>query len=230
MTDLQYPRGDGPVAQVRETSVVSTKVRGGGLARASFLAILAVAAAGCGQARSPSEDGGSGTSASCVTCHGDPARLPASIAAAPPVDARGHTATSAPGVGAHQRHLTGGSIRRAIPCDECHRVPTTTDHALQPLDLTWGPLATARGAVPSFDSASLTCTNYCHGLAARGGTNTSPVWNRVDGTQAACGTCHGLPPRLPASGGSGRPDRLRRMPPRHRERQRRNPGLRAAST
>jgi hypothetical protein len=27
-----------------------------------------------------------------------------------------------------------------------------------------------------------------------GGTNTEPVWTTVDGTQTACGTCHGLPP------------------------------------
>ena len=27
------------------------------------------------------------------------------------------------------------------------------------------------------------------------GENFQPTWNKVDGTQAACGTCHGLPPR-----------------------------------
>jgi predicted CxxxxCH...CXXCH cytochrome family protein len=30
-----------------------------------------------------------------------------------------------------------------------------------------------------------------------GGTNTTPRWTTVDGTQAACGTCHGLPPAAP---------------------------------
>ena len=186
-----------------QKSVVSVKIRGGRLARVTVLAALAIAA-GCGQARSTSDDGVSGGSTgSCVTCHGDSSRSPASTAAAPPVDTRGQTATSAPGVGAHQRHLTGGSIRSAIACTECHRVPTTAAHALEPLDLTWGPLASARGTTPSFNATSLTCANYCHGSAATGGTNSAPIWNRVDGTQAACGTCHGLPPAAPHPAVSG---------------------------
>ncbi|MDP4196679.1 MAG: hypothetical protein Q8940_16615, partial [Bacteroidota bacterium] len=27
------------------------------------------------------------------------------------------------------------------------------------------------------------------------GANFSPKWTQVDGSQAACGTCHGLPPK-----------------------------------
>ena len=30
-----------------------------------------------------------------------------------------------------------------------------------------------------------------------GGLNTTPDWTVVDGTQDACGTCHGLPPDYP---------------------------------
>ena len=42
----------------------------------------------------------------------------------------------------------------------------------------------------------------CHGAVfpdgqASGGTNTEPTWTLVDGTQASCGTCHGLPPPAP---------------------------------
>ena len=181
----------------RRTSGVSTKVRSEGLVRAWLLALLAIATASCGETRPAASASGGADATTCVVCHGDASRSPAAIAPAPPRDTKGNAATSAPGVGAHQRHLTGGSIRGAIECSECHHVPTTMEHASQPLDMTWGSLASARGASPSFNATSLTCANYCHGMATGGGTNTSPVWNKVDGTQAACGACHGLPPEAP---------------------------------
>jgi hypothetical protein len=34
---------------------------------------------------------------------------------------------------------------------------------------------------------------------ARRGTVTEPVWTDVDGSQATCGSCHGLPPPAPHS-------------------------------
>jgi predicted CxxxxCH...CXXCH cytochrome family protein len=134
---------------------------------------------------------------SCTMCHGDASRSPVEISAAPPVDARGNTSTTAPGVGAHQRHLVGGSVRGPVACSECHVVPTTLVHGFQPLQLTWGPLARADGASPTFNATALTCANYCHGATMAGGALTAPVWNLVNGTQAACGTCHGLPPSAP---------------------------------
>jgi predicted CxxxxCH...CXXCH cytochrome family protein len=89
-----------------------------------------------------------------------------------------------------------------MQCDECHVVPV--DQADQghrdtprPAELTWGPLATADGAAPGFDEASLTCTNtYCHGetLQKPGGLAKQPDWTLVDGSQAACDSCHGNPP------------------------------------
>jgi predicted CxxxxCH...CXXCH cytochrome family protein len=136
----------------------------------------------------------SGTGGSCTGCHGDPARTPAAIAPAPPRDSKGNTATTAAGVGAHQRHLTGGPVRGPLACSECHAVPTDIAHAGEPLQLTWGSLARAGGATPTFDTVALTCANYCHGATLSAGSITAPVWNRADGTQAACGTCHGLPP------------------------------------
>ncbi len=64
----------------------------------------------------------------------------------------------------------------------------------RPAELTWSALATADSAAPTFDG--VTCAGaYCHGpTLMSGGTNTTPTWARVDGTQAACGTCHGRPP------------------------------------
>ncbi len=143
----------------------------------------------------------------CAACHGDATRVlppgtPAVVKAAPPVDRTGGTATTLPGVGAHQAHLLPGASALSLPiaCSECHTVPTDLAHvgptATTPATLAWGPLASAGSATPSYDAASATCTNYCHGQTLRqgGGTNTRPVWTRVDGSQAACGSCHGSPP------------------------------------
>jgi predicted CxxxxCH...CXXCH cytochrome family protein len=132
----------------------------------------------------------------CTACHGDANRQPASIAAAPPRDTKGQTSSAA--VGAHLRHLTGGNLRAALACGDCHRVPGDTAHATQPLDLTWGALARTGGVTPSFDAASLNCTNYCHGATLPGGANGTPRWNG-GAAEAACGSCHGIPP--PAASG-----------------------------
>ncbi len=130
----------------------------------------------------------------CTSCHGDPATGPA-----PPVDTSGGSATTLRGVGAHASHLQSSTWRRAVTCDECHRVPaaiTDPGHidTTLPAELTWGPLATANGAAPAFDGTR--CNNaYCHGTTLLpGGTLTTPAWTTVNGTQAACGTCHGRPP------------------------------------
>ncbi|HET8723254.1 MAG TPA: CxxxxCH/CxxCH domain-containing protein, partial [Anaeromyxobacteraceae bacterium] len=160
------------------------------------LAVLA-ALAGCGTSQPVASPGGGADAQSCVLCHGDASRSPASIAPAPPKDTKGNTATTAAGVGAHQRHLQGGAVRDGIACAECHAVPTSISHATQPLQLTWGPIASADGAAPAFDAASLTCANYCHGATMAGGGATAPVWTRVDGTQSTCGSCHGMPPPSP---------------------------------
>jgi predicted CxxxxCH...CXXCH cytochrome family protein len=75
--------------------------------------------------------------------------------------------------------------------------PGHVDTAL-PAELTWGVLATADGAMPSWDGAN--CAGvYCHGSTLSGGTNTTPAWTVVDGSQDVCGACHGLPPDPPHS-------------------------------
>jgi predicted CxxxxCH...CXXCH cytochrome family protein len=142
----------------------------------------------------------------CAACHGDATRkLPAGTAtvvkAAPPVDRTGSSDTSRVGVGAHQAHLLpgAGAISNPIACGECHVVPTDLAHvgptSTTPASLAWGPLASTGSATPGFDPASATCTNYCHGQTLNGGgTLTRPVWTVVNGTQAACGTCHASPP------------------------------------
>jgi predicted CxxxxCH...CXXCH cytochrome family protein len=67
--------------------------------------------------------------------------------------------------------------------------------------LSWGPLATAGGSAPAWNRTGNTCSGiWCHGAKLTGGTDTTPIWTTVNGTQDACGTCHGLPPRSGSHG------------------------------
>ncbi|HUI11733.1 MAG TPA: hypothetical protein VL221_15475 [Bacteroidota bacterium] len=139
---------------------------------------------------------------SCNTCHGvfsTAANLqtvnPAAylLSAAPPNDVAGDTATSAPGVGAHQKHLATGTTGRSVKCQECHVVPQSVfdpghlpsvaavqKHGVLPVlnvrattvatvvfNDTLANLATGGGAYvphPSFDPATAKCSGtYCHG-------------------------------------------------------------------
>ena len=67
----------------------------------------------------------------CNTCHGTfsaPANLTGSallLSAAPPRDVVGDTATTVPGVGAHQKHLLTGTTGKSVKCQECHTVPNS---------------------------------------------------------------------------------------------------------
>jgi predicted CxxxxCH...CXXCH cytochrome family protein len=130
----------------------------------------------------------------CNTCHGSAAN------AAPPAGTKGETLASTRAVGAHQKHLVGGSIGAAMACTECHAVPTAMSHADGTVQLAWGPVARAGGANPSFVSTNLSCAStYCHGATlAAGGTNQAPIWTGGS-SQATCGTCHGAPPPAPHS-------------------------------
>jgi predicted CxxxxCH...CXXCH cytochrome family protein len=130
---------------------------------------------------------------SCNSCHGSAGSN------APPTDTVGNTATTFMGVGAHQKHL-GATISAPIACTQCHTVPDTIGAAGHkdtplPAELTFGALASSAGAVPSWNHTAATCATYCHGATlGGGGTNKAPKWTKVDGTQAACGTCHGVSP------------------------------------
>ncbi len=131
----------------------------------------------------------------CTSCHGsgtDPA---------PPLSTSGRTSTRTRGVGAHQSHLGASSWRAPISCTECHVVPATVsdvghmDTAL-PAEITFGARANADRATPLYRAGTRTCSGvYCHGETLQpGGTSTVPTWTNVGSGEAACGTCHGLPP------------------------------------
>lgn len=143
----------------------------------------------------------------CSTCHGgdNPA---------PPRDLSGNTARQARGVGAHQRHLLGGSLSAGMLCSQCHRTPSAVaasghldstvgaevlfDNSLaltvtnEPTTLTYDSLLPLNTPTPTYDTDAQTCaTGYCHGDFKNGNPSFLPVWNDDTGASAACGTCHG---------------------------------------
>lgn len=139
----------------------------------------------------------------CNACHGDASAqhpAPGDPATAPPVDTHGRSATTSIGVGAHQSHLRA-KLSAPVACGTCHTVPSAVDTPGHNVGSTatvkLGGLAAADGATPKWDRTTATCTGYCHGQTLSGGSRTGPKWTQVDGTQAACGACHGLPPPAP---------------------------------
>ncbi|MGC4121181.1 MAG: CxxxxCH/CxxCH domain-containing protein [Myxococcales bacterium] len=139
-----------------------------------------------------------GWKTNCTMCHGT-AGVPNG---APPADTHGGTATTATTVGAHASHLNKSTFGKPVACTECHLLPASVTSAGH-LDgdtatLTWGPLARSGGLTPAWNRTTGTCSStWCHGGSLHGGTIPEPVWTQVDGTQAKCGTCHGLPPPAP---------------------------------
>jgi len=164
----------------------------------SLILVLFAALCACNQAR-PLTPATEASRAECGLCHGSADN------AAPPRALSGSASTGDPAVGAHQAHVRGGPFRSPLGCSECHPPRPglgTPGHADGTVDVSFGPLATSGGAAPRWDRARLGCAaTYCHGATLAGGTLTAPQWTRVDGTQATCGSCHGLPPATLSAGG-----------------------------
>ena len=137
--------------------------------------------------------GGGITGVSCLGCHDD----------GPTSCATCHDQTS----GSHAAHL--GTA--AVPCAECHVVPTRWDDEGHvrvagrrddaPAEVVLGALAARdlvpprRPAPPSYDAATQTCAGvYCHGatLGDAAALVTAPRWGQPDA--ATCRSCHGAPP------------------------------------
>jgi len=135
----------------------------------------------------------------CNTCHGvfaDETRI------APPTDLNNNFETSAKGVGAHTTHIYENSLSLSISCNECH--PSNESGSINyisshidglPAEIQFGDIATLESDSTEYSFSNLSCSNtYCHGNFEYGnvkGNKFMPIWNLVDGTQAACGTCHG---------------------------------------
>ena len=159
----------------------------------------------------------------CNACHGNfKAAANDLLSAAPPKDVLGNTATTARGIGAHQKHLITGAVGKTVKCQECHTIPTQLSSpghlGTLPAEVmfndTLARLTTGGGTTvpkPSYDSSTLKCSNtFCHGNwkvrkatsssqfvyvdSVMVGANDSPAWTGGSAA-AACGTCHGIPPK-----------------------------------
>ncbi|MCX7797610.1 MAG: hypothetical protein N2249_03195 [Melioribacter sp.] len=150
----------------------------------------------------------------CNTCHGD-FKNPSIIY--PPRATNGSTTTTDFRVGAHQAHLVNVDISNVTQCNECHKVPekfNSVGHIdnTQRAEVVFGKFSSSGPTSPSYNFIDNKCSNtYCHGNFEFKkenseyqfayiddkivGNNFQPIWNRVDGSQAACGTCHDLPPK-----------------------------------
>lgn len=151
----------------------------------------------------------------CNTCHGN-FNNPNLIA--PPVDRNRNTDVTLASVGAHSSHLINLKIGSVVKCSDCHVVPTAlnspghidaTSKAEVVLTAKYSDYQVSAGV---YDPGTAKCSNtYCHGNFSFSkatsqwsfaytadkivGENFQPTWNKVDGSQSACGTCHGLPPQ-----------------------------------
>ncbi|MEI8256090.1 MAG: CxxxxCH/CxxCH domain-containing protein, partial [Deltaproteobacteria bacterium] len=108
-----------------------------------------------------------------------------------------------PSIGSHASHRNplGGA---PVACGDCHQVPTMiTD----PVHFATAPIAAvrfsgtaafARGAMPTYDPVTHTCTNVaCHGFGMPGRSDVQPVWGDTSGNARRCGQCHAVPQPLP---------------------------------
>lgn len=147
----------------------------------------------------------------CNTCHGD---FTKTSQVAPPRALNNAISTTDPGVGAHTLHLAQIKIApKNVECNECHSIPTNFRSAGH-IDSSPKAEVIFKGqpSNANYNFNNYKCANtYCHGNFEFKkttskypfvytedkieGNNYSPIWNKVDGTQAACGTCHGLPPK-----------------------------------
>ncbi|MEW6702323.1 MAG: cytochrome c3 family protein [Bacteroidota bacterium] len=150
----------------------------------------------------------------CNTCHGN---FNDTTKIAPPRDLEDGTETTESGVGAHSTHLYNVKIASNVKCSDCHTVPasySSIGHIDSSVgaELTFSKISNYEIGSASYDRNTFKCSNtYCHGgfefSKAKSqyqfiyvedkiqGNNFNPVWNKVDGSQAKCGTCHGLPPK-----------------------------------
>ncbi|HSN91820.1 MAG TPA: CxxxxCH/CxxCH domain-containing protein, partial [Anaeromyxobacteraceae bacterium] len=156
-------------------------------------------------------DGAGGTTAvSCAMCHGAGWRTSCTgchggtdgTSGAPPRATWGNSA-DAIRVGAHTAHLAAAhGLSKPVECASCHVVPPdalSAGHVDGPTaTVAFSGLATAAGALPTWSRAAASCAStYCHGATLSGGAVAAPVWTLQDGTQRACGACHGAPPPPP---------------------------------
>lgn len=145
----------------------------------------------------PRDLSGQGSKNECARCHGSEEREESPLVqSAPPRDLAGNVDVAYPGVGAHALHLVPRGGYRAVACQDCHPVPERTDSPghyddERPADVVLGGLAGLGERAPEYDFATRRCSDtYCHG-------GLTERWTVPRSSEAACGSCHGLPPAPP---------------------------------
>lgn len=149
----------------------------------------------------------------CNTCHGDfanPSRI------GPPRALNGGITSDIPGVGAHNAHLYENDLGNRVRCSSCHVFPSSlyADGHLGDDDraeVIFGRVSVTGGVTPVYNFENNTCSDtYCHGnfvfykdssaypvfytSETMVGNNVQVNWTKVGEGEAACGSCHGLPP------------------------------------
>lgn len=141
----------------------------------------------------------------CNTCHGDFSNI---SRIAPPTDLNNNIATTQKGVGAHASHIYDNQLAGQASCFVCHPNQSVPNKSYVSSHIDGLP---AEISIAGYSFTANTCSNtYCHGNFTFqknesqnnfgyisnniSGNNFTPLWTKVDGTQAVCGSCHGLPP------------------------------------
>jgi predicted CxxxxCH...CXXCH cytochrome family protein len=141
-----------------------------------------------------------GDASRCDSCHSGPSSPQFVDLSGRTVDAGVRT------VGAHDAHLKSNRLRGPIACNECHLVPNTLaapghiDSAApaEVFPLGFTGISAGQTVMPVYDATNATCTTSCHqgqgDVDLAPGLIRTPSWTGGP-SQAACGTCHGLPPQ-----------------------------------
>ncbi len=144
----------------------------------------------------------------CVLCHGGTDNA----TGAPPKATWGNAGDPNRGggvadpvrVGAHTAHVAQSDLAPELGCAVCHVTPASifapghVDDQTTAQVVFGGLAVNGRTPAPTWSRTSATCSNtYCHGAGMTGGTGGTPDWTKVGQGEAACGTCHGIPPLAP---------------------------------
>jgi predicted CxxxxCH...CXXCH cytochrome family protein len=125
----------------------------------------------------------------CIRCHGDIANQ----TGAPPKGLHGETSFTTLAVGAHTKHMSGGTTAGPRNCGDCHLAYTSvidpghwgTDSIAE---ITWGGFANKSGGATWTRNLRSCSGVYCHGNFAGGKSANAPVWTNLN--EATCGSCH----------------------------------------
>jgi len=140
--------------------------------------------------------GNKGDEGTCYACHGT-----AQTQAAPAPDLHGKSDISSVTVGLHKIHVGNSSLRRGIPCSDCHNMPSTYDSPGHidsdlPAEVVFSDLANGKlrdpdtTLVATWDRETGTCTNvYCH---SRPQSTVGAVWKWTETLSGGlvCNSCH----------------------------------------